>query len=50
VVSLYRGGGFKGLAVGDSAAFEEWATLVRERLRRQLMRLLLYSGQWSAWR
>jgi DNA-binding SARP family transcriptional activator/predicted ATPase len=33
---LYRGGFLEGFSVGDSAPFEEWALLTRERLARQM--------------
>ncbi|MBN1659486.1 MAG: AAA family ATPase [Anaerolineae bacterium] len=35
-VSLYRGSFLEGFSVGDSAPFEEWALLTRERLARQI--------------
>jgi predicted ATPase/DNA-binding SARP family transcriptional activator len=37
---LYRGDFLEGFAVADSAAFEEWATLHRERLRLDQLALL----------
>jgi DNA-binding SARP family transcriptional activator len=36
-VELYRGDLLEGFSVPDSAAFEEWALLTRERLRRLVM-------------
>lgn len=35
-VSLYRGNFLEGFSVSDSAGFEEWALLARERLARQM--------------
>jgi DNA-binding SARP family transcriptional activator/predicted ATPase len=35
-VSLYRGTFLEGFSVSDSAAFEEWVLLMRERLARQV--------------
>jgi len=35
-VALYQGSFLEGFSVGDSAAFEEWALLTRERLARQM--------------
>jgi DNA-binding SARP family transcriptional activator/predicted ATPase len=35
-VQLYRGGFLEGFSVGDSAPFEEWALVTRERLARQM--------------
>lgn len=61
-VALYRGDFLDHFVLGDSAAFEEWAALKRERLRQQaldaLARLARYSerrggyqdGQRYAWR
>jgi DNA-binding SARP family transcriptional activator len=47
-VALYRGAFLEGFSVGDSALFEEWALLKRERLRRQVLnalhRLVVYHG------
>jgi predicted ATPase/DNA-binding SARP family transcriptional activator len=39
-VALYRGGFLEGFALGDSVAFEDWALLVRERLRREVLEVL----------
>jgi predicted ATPase/DNA-binding SARP family transcriptional activator len=39
-VELYRGDFLDGFSVADSAAFEEWALLNRERLRRLVMEAL----------
>ncbi len=36
-VALYRGDFLEHFLLGDSAAFEEWAALKRERLRQQLL-------------
>jgi predicted ATPase len=36
-VSLYQGDFLEGFSLPDSAAFEEWALLTREQLRRQVM-------------
>ncbi len=36
-VALYRGDFLEHFLLGDSAAFEEWAALIRERLRQQLL-------------
>jgi DNA-binding SARP family transcriptional activator len=45
-VALYRGDFLTGFSIGDSAIFDEWATLKREQLRRQasasLQRLTAY--------
>ena len=45
-VALYRGDFLTGFSIGDSAIFDEWATLKREQLRRQasasLQRLIAY--------
>jgi DNA-binding SARP family transcriptional activator len=45
-VALYRGDFLTGFSIGDSAIFDEWATLRREQLRRQasaaLQRLIAY--------
>jgi predicted ATPase/DNA-binding SARP family transcriptional activator len=38
--ALYRGDFLKGLAVGDSLAFEEWMTVQRERLHRLALEAL----------
>jgi len=40
-LALYRGSFLEGLSVGDSAAFEEWATLKREQLAQQMLEVLL---------
>jgi DNA-binding SARP family transcriptional activator/predicted ATPase len=36
-VAVYQGGFLEGFSVSDSAGFEEWALLTRERLRRQML-------------
>jgi DNA-binding SARP family transcriptional activator len=36
-VSLYQGSFLEGFSVADSAAFEEWALLVREQLQRRML-------------
>jgi predicted ATPase/DNA-binding SARP family transcriptional activator len=38
--ALYGGEFLAGFSIGDSAVFEEWATLVREQLHRQMGELL----------
>ena len=39
-VDLYRGSFLEGFSIADSTAFEEWALLNRERIRRQLIEAL----------
>ncbi|MFN2231899.1 MAG: BTAD domain-containing putative transcriptional regulator, partial [Anaerolineae bacterium] len=39
-VALYRGGFLEGFSLPDSAAFEEWALLVREQLQRRMLAAL----------
>ncbi len=39
-VGLYRGSFLEGFSIADSTAFEEWALLNRERIRRQLIEAL----------
>lgn len=39
-MDLYRGSFLEGFSVGDSATFEEWALVQRERLERQARRAL----------
>jgi len=39
-VALYRGSFLEGFSVKDSAAFEDWALLTRERLQRQALAVL----------
>ncbi|MBI4786310.1 MAG: hypothetical protein HY782_04610 [Chloroflexi bacterium] len=41
-IDLYRGEFLAGLFVNDSAAFSEWATLLRERLHRQALDALYH--------
>jgi predicted ATPase/DNA-binding SARP family transcriptional activator len=52
-VALYRGDFLEHFLLGDSAAFEEWATLKRERLRQQLLdtltRLITYDERRGAY-
>jgi predicted ATPase/DNA-binding SARP family transcriptional activator/TolA-binding protein len=48
--ALYRGDFLKGLAVGDSAAFEEWATWKRERLHRLALDALAELTRYHEWR
>lgn len=42
VAQLYRGDFLDQFTLGDSAAFEEWAALHHERLRRQMLDLLFH--------
>ncbi|OQY24033.1 MAG: hypothetical protein B6I35_02455 [Anaerolineaceae bacterium 4572_32.2] len=39
-VGLYRGGFLEGFSLRDSAAFEDWSLIVRERLQRQALTAL----------
>jgi DNA-binding SARP family transcriptional activator len=39
-VVLYRGSFLEGFSLGDSAAFEDWTLLVRERLQRKALEAL----------
>jgi DNA-binding SARP family transcriptional activator len=52
-VALYRGAFLEGFSIGDSALFEEWALLKRERLRRQILtalhRLVMHHGERGAY-
>lgn len=49
-VALYRGDFLKGLAVGDSATFEEWVTWKRERLHRLVLDALAELTRYHEWR
>ncbi len=43
---LYRGDFLKDFYLEDSAAFEEWASTLRERLRQQALKALAYLTGW----
>ena len=47
-IALYRGGFLEGFSVSDSAPFEDWARLERERLGRQAAEVLgKLAGHWE---
>lgn len=46
-VALYRGGFLEGFSLPDSAAFEEWALLERERLQRFVVDTLQRVAEWD---
>src|SRR5512144_1225902 len=48
--ALYRGDFLAQFYLGDSAPFEEWALLVRERLRQRMLGVLERLAQHAAWR
>jgi DNA-binding SARP family transcriptional activator/predicted ATPase len=45
-VELYRGGFLEGFSLPDSAEFEEWALLQRERFQRQVVAALRRLSRW----
>jgi predicted ATPase/DNA-binding SARP family transcriptional activator len=49
-LSLYRGDFLSQLIVPDSALFEEWALLWRERLRQRVFSVLERLSQYAEWR
>jgi DNA-binding SARP family transcriptional activator len=49
-LGLYRGDFLSQLVVADSAPFEEWALLWRERLRQRVFSVLERLSQYAEWR
>ena len=49
-LKLYRGDFLAGFALPDSAPFEEWALLWRERLRQQALSAMQRLAAWAEWR
>jgi predicted ATPase/DNA-binding SARP family transcriptional activator/Tfp pilus assembly protein PilF len=49
-MALYRGPFLADVLIGDSAAFEEWASLQREHLVQRVLTALDRLAQWMEWR
>ncbi len=49
-LKLYRGDFLAGFSVPDSAPFEEWALIWRERMRQRALSALERLARWAEWR